>query len=62
MTAECIAHLQIGDLEHVNERRRAVGLNTVEERTNEINADQQPEQVDPVKLAEYRRKAPRVAA
>jgi len=47
---------EIADPEHVNERRQSIGLNSIEERTREINADQQPEEVDAEKLAEYRRK------
>jgi hypothetical protein len=46
----------IGDSEHVNERRSAVGMNSIEERTRQINEGQQPEEVDPERLAEYRRK------
>lgn len=46
----------IADPENVNARRRAAGMNTIEERTREINESQQQEEVDPRKLAEYRRK------
>lgn len=45
----------IADPEHVNERRKAIGMNTIEERTRELQADQQPE-YDPEKRAEYERK------
>ncbi len=45
----------IADPEHVNERRRAVGLNTLEERTREMRAGMQPEP-DPAARAEYERK------
>jgi hypothetical protein len=45
----------VADPEHVNERRRAVGLNTLEERTRELRAGQQPEP-DPEARAEYERK------
>jgi hypothetical protein len=43
----------IADPEHVNERRLAIGMNTIEERTLEINADQQPEEITPEQLAKY---------
>jgi hypothetical protein len=42
----------IADPEHVNERRRAVGLNTIEERTSEMRAGHQPEP-DPEARARY---------
>jgi hypothetical protein len=45
----------IADPDHVNERRLAIGLNTIEERTRELNADQQPEP-NPQARAEYERK------
>jgi hypothetical protein len=44
----------IADAEYVNERRRSVGLNTIEERTREMQVDQQPEP-DPAARAEYER-------
>ncbi|HEY6249157.1 MAG TPA: DUF6624 domain-containing protein, partial [Candidatus Angelobacter sp.] len=44
----------IADPEHVNERRKAIGMNTIEERTRELQAEQQPE-YDPEKRAEYER-------
>lgn len=44
----------IADPEHVNERRRAVGLNTLEERTREMRAGHQPEP-NPEARAEYER-------
>ena len=44
----------LADREHVNERRAAIGLNTIEERTRELQAGQQPE-YDPEKRAEYER-------
>lgn len=44
----------VADPEHVDERRRAVGLNTLEERTRELRAGQQPEP-DPAARAEYER-------
>src|SRR5262249_62059963 len=43
----------IADPEHVNERRLAIGMNTIEERTRELNADQQPEQITSEQFAEY---------
>jgi hypothetical protein len=46
---------QIADPEHVNERRGAVGLNTLEERTRELRAGQQPEP-NPEAHVEYERK------
>jgi hypothetical protein len=46
---------QIADPEHVNERRRAVGLNTLEERTREMCAGEQPEP-NPEVYIEYQRK------
>lgn len=45
---------QIADPEHVNERRRALGMNTLEERTKELQADQTPEN-NPEKRAEFER-------
>lgn len=45
---------RIADPENVNERRLAVGMNTIEERTLEMREAPQPE-FDPVKYAEYRR-------
>jgi hypothetical protein len=44
----------IADPEHVNERRRAIGLNTIEERTRELRAGCEPEH-DPQARAEYER-------
>ena len=44
----------IADPEHVNERRLAIGMNTIEERTRELQAEYQPE-YDPVRYAESRR-------
>lgn len=44
----------IADPEHVNERRRAIGLNTIEERTQELRAGCQPEH-NPQARAEYER-------
>ncbi len=44
---------EIGDAEHVNERRRAVGLNTIEERTAEMRAGEKPERPDPQRRREY---------
>jgi hypothetical protein len=44
----------IADPDHVNERRRAVGLNTIEERTREMRSGHQPEH-DPGARAEYER-------
>jgi hypothetical protein len=44
----------IADPEHVNERRRAIGLNTIEERTREMRAGEQPEP-NPAAWAEYER-------
>jgi hypothetical protein len=46
---------QIADPEQVNVRRRAVGLNTLEERTREMCAGQQPEP-NPEAYVEYQRK------
>jgi len=46
--------LQIADPEHVNERRAAIGMNTIEERTREMQADCSPE-YDPEKRAECER-------
>ena len=45
---------EIADPEHVNERRKAIGMNTIEERTNELQAEHQPE-YDPEKRAESER-------
>lgn len=45
----------IADPEHVNERRKALGMNTIEERTEELRAGNQPEKPDPERLAAYRR-------
>ena len=44
----------IADRENVNERRRSVGLNTIEERTRELRAGQEPEP-HPESRAEYER-------
>jgi hypothetical protein len=44
----------VADPEHVDERRRAVGLNTLEERTRELRAVQRPEP-NPEARAEYER-------
>jgi len=44
----------IADPEHVNERRKALGMNTIEERTRELQEGEQPE-YDPEKRAEYER-------
>ncbi len=44
----------IADPEHVNQRRLAAGMNTIEERTRELNAEQQPEEISSEQLAEYR--------
>jgi hypothetical protein len=44
----------IADPEHVNERRKALGMNTIEERTRELQAGEQPE-YDPEKRAQYER-------
>ena len=44
----------IADPEHVDERRRAIGLNSLEERTRELRAGEQPE-FDPRARAEYER-------
>jgi hypothetical protein len=44
----------IEDPEHVNERRLAIGMNTIEERTRELQKEQQPE-YNPEKRAEYER-------
>jgi hypothetical protein len=44
----------IADPEHVNERRRALGMNTIEERTREIQAGNTPEH-NPEKRAQYER-------
>jgi hypothetical protein len=44
----------IADPEQVNERRRAIGLNTIEERTREMRAGQQPEE-HPQARIEYER-------
>jgi hypothetical protein len=41
--------------EHVNERRKALGMNTIEERTRELQADDQLEKRDPEKYAQYQR-------
>ncbi len=46
---------EIADPEHVNERRRAVGLNTIEDRTAELRAEFQPGPHDPARRAEYLR-------
>ena len=46
---------QIADAEHVNERRLAVGMNTIEERTAEMQVGQTPEPPDPEKRAKYER-------
>lgn len=40
----------IADPDHVNERRLAIGMNTIEERTRELQAEYQPE-YDPEKRA-----------
>lgn len=45
----------IADAEHVNERRRAVGLNTIEERTRELRVGEQAE-YDPAARADYQRR------
>src|SRR5947209_1662501 len=45
----------IADPEHVNERRCSIGLNTIEERTLEMRAGQEPEP-NPQARAEYERK------
>jgi hypothetical protein len=45
---------QIADPEHVNERRLAIGMNTIEERTREIQAGNTPED-NPEKRAEFER-------
>jgi hypothetical protein len=45
----------IADAAAVNERRRRVGLNTLEERTQEMRAGQVPQQPDPQARAEYER-------
>jgi hypothetical protein len=45
----------IADPEHVNERRKALGMNTIEERTRELQEGEQPENPGPEKLAEYHR-------
>src|SRR5215471_20549472 len=45
----------IADPEHVNERRLSIGMNTIEERTRELNADQQPEEISSEQFAEYQR-------
>jgi hypothetical protein len=47
---------RIADPEHVNERRRAVGLNTLEERTRELRQEHTPEPPNPAALAEYERR------
>jgi hypothetical protein len=44
----------IADPEHVNERRRALGMNTIEERTRELQAGGKPE-YNPEKRAEFER-------
>jgi hypothetical protein len=44
----------IADAERVNERRKALGMNSIEERTRELQAEQQPE-YNPEKRAEYQR-------
>src|SRR6266404_287826 len=44
----------IADAEHVNERRKAIGMNSIEERTRELQAEHQPE-YNPAKRAEYQR-------
>ena len=43
----------IEDSEHVNERRMSIGMNTIEERTRELNAEQSPEEITPEQFAEY---------
>jgi hypothetical protein len=43
----------IRDPEHVNERRLAIGMNTIEERTRELNADQSPEEITREQFDEY---------
>ncbi|HKF20591.1 MAG TPA: DUF6624 domain-containing protein [Candidatus Angelobacter sp.] len=45
----------IADPEHVNEHRLSIGMNTIEERTHELNADQQPEEISSEQFAEYQR-------
>jgi len=45
----------ITDPEHVNERRKALGMNTVEQRTREIQEFDRPEEPGPEKLAAYHR-------
>ena len=50
------ATYEIADAEQVNERRRAVGLNSIEERTKEIRAGQEPEHPDPQTKAESEQK------
>src|SRR5262249_11164957 len=45
---------QIADPDHVNQRRKAIGMNTIEERTHELQAEHQPE-YDPEKRAESER-------
>jgi hypothetical protein len=42
--------------EHVNERRKSVGMETLEERTKAVNADQQPEQITSREYARYKKK------
>lgn len=44
----------IADSEHVDERRRAIGLNSLEERTRELRADQYAE-FNPQARAQYER-------
>jgi hypothetical protein len=46
---------QIEDPEHVNERRLAIGMNTIEERTRELNSDQHPEEISPEQRANRER-------
>jgi hypothetical protein len=47
---------RIADPEHVDERRRAVGLNSLAERTRELRAGDTPEAPDPAARAEYERR------
>ncbi len=46
---------RIADPETVNERRKTLGMNTIEERTIEMRAGNEPENIGPEKRAQYQR-------
>ena len=51
-----LAPYEIANAEHLNERRRALGLNSIEERTKEIRTGQEPKHPDPQTRAESQQK------